>query len=140
MKNITVRSEGGYPWETTIFPSGEGGSVKWFVNVNRDSYIWRSFNLKDVMVSTGLLDKDTENAIKQAEGIISGHVIVGLGENKEIKKNQMVVWWQGSEDFPCPSIFFLLMIMRVMAPARFWIALPRKMATSGWCIDPPHWV
>lgn len=93
MKNVTIRSLGGHPWEVTVFPSGQPGSTeqKWYTSVNINSYIWRSFNLKDIMMHTGFIDKDTETAIKEAEGVISGHAIVGLGKNNEIKKNQMIV-------------------------------------------------
>jgi hypothetical protein len=92
MKNITIRSNATVrPWNVTIFASGEGGSKKQYVTVERKSYIWRSFNLKDTMIHTGSLDKDTQDAIKAAEGIISGHVIVGLDKYQEIKKDQMVV-------------------------------------------------
>ena len=91
MKNLTIRSNGGHPWETTVFPSGEAEAPKWYVNVNEDSYIWRSFNLKDVMIHTGYFDNDTKQLIEEKEGIISGHAIDGLGQNMEIKKDQFVV-------------------------------------------------
>lgn len=92
MKNLTLKSAGGFPWEVSVFPSGDPEkNPKWIINVNPNSYIWRSFNLKDVMVCTGFLDRETDGKIKEAEGITSGHYIVGLNQDMEIKKNQMVV-------------------------------------------------
>jgi hypothetical protein len=63
----------------------------WYIHVNPMSFIWKSFNLKDLMVYTGLLDEATKSKIQSEEGVISGHAIVGLNQYIKIEPNQMVI-------------------------------------------------
>jgi hypothetical protein len=89
MKYTTIRDPGmPYgPWSMQTMYSGQ----KWHIHVNPMSFVWKSFNLKDLMVYTGLLDDSTKQKIEAEEGVISGHAIVGLNEYLEIGPNQMVV-------------------------------------------------
>lgn len=68
-------------FKPTIIPSGEEN----YVSIN-PGIIYRSFNLKDMMVYTGYIDDSTKGQIEAKEGNISGHVINGLMENIEIEE------------------------------------------------------
>lgn len=80
-KSVTTRANKFTPFEVFTFLEED----KTYVMVEPRSVIYRSFNLKDMMISTGFLDDETKTVIESFEKTISGHVINGLGSKIEIK-------------------------------------------------------
>jgi hypothetical protein len=80
-QSVTTKATKFTPFE--VFTSFEDG--KTYATVEPRSVIYRSFNLKDMMISTGFLDAETKGVIEGFEKTISGHVINGLGDKIEIK-------------------------------------------------------
>jgi hypothetical protein len=103
-----------YPLETTIGPffnsykvsgmnlnAGSFCDCDWFrpnvVISGEDSYVnvepgvvYRSFNLKDMMVWTGFISDDMKSKVEATEGTISGHAINNLLQNIRIYPNDIV--------------------------------------------------
>jgi len=65
---------------------------KIYLTVEPRSVIYRSFNLKDMMVYTGFMDDSTKSVIQGMEGNISGHVINGLGQEFEVKESNQILY------------------------------------------------
>ena len=84
-KSVTTRSAKFTPFE--VFTSLESNG-KTYAMVEPRSVIYRSFNLKDMMIATGFLDDQTKQTIESFEKTISGHVINGLGDKIEINANK----------------------------------------------------
>ena len=88
-KSITTR-EGSYvPFGVSITQRND----KTYVTVEPRSVIYRSFNLKDMMIWSGYLDDDTKSTIEGLEGNISGHIINNLGTELELpadKENHII--------------------------------------------------
>ena len=88
-KSITTR-EGSYiPFEVSITQRDD----KTYATVQPRSVIYRSFNLKDMMIWSGYLDDDTRSTIEGLEGNISGHIISELGTELELpadKENHII--------------------------------------------------
>jgi len=62
---------------------------KYIANVNPRSVIYKSLNLKDMMMHSGYIDKATNDLILSTEGTLSGHVINGLDSSIiELDKNK----------------------------------------------------
>ena len=83
-KSVTTRANKFTPFEVFAYFEND----KTYVMVEPRSVIYRSFNLKDMMISTGFLDDATKTVIESFEKTISGHVINGLGSKIEIKPEQ----------------------------------------------------
>jgi hypothetical protein len=69
-----------FPFEVDTV-TAEDGSTKFIVNPR--SVIYKSFNLKDIMIAPSLLDKETEELIKAKEGNTDRHIIQYLGTELE---------------------------------------------------------
>lgn len=62
---------------------------KYFANVNPRSVIYKSLNLKDMMIHSAYIDEATNALILATEGTLSGHVINGLDSSKiELNKDK----------------------------------------------------
>lgn len=88
-KSITTRQANYIPFEVTINQRDN----KTYAIVEPRSVIYRSFNLKDMMIWSGFLDNDTKNEIESLEGNISGHIISNLGSELELtsdKENHII--------------------------------------------------
>lgn len=88
-KSITTRQGNYIPFEVTTTRRDD----KTYAIVEPRSVIYRSFNLKDMMIWTGFLDDETKTVIEGLEGNISGHVINGLNKEFELpqdKENHIV--------------------------------------------------
>ena len=70
-------------------PEVSGNNGEYHVLIN-PGVIYRSFNLKDMMIWSGYIDEQTRGVIEKNEGTISGHIINGLNEYKRIEKNGIV--------------------------------------------------
>jgi len=89
-KAINVKGEGGgasIPFEVTSM-TAQDGSTKFIVNPR--SVIYKSFNLKDVMIAPSLLDKETEELIKAKEDNTDRHVIKYLGTELEAFSDSII--------------------------------------------------
>lgn len=85
-QSVTTRANKFTPFE--VFISFDSEANKTYAMVEPRSVVYRSFNLKDMMISTGFLDADTKTIIESFETNISGHVINGLGDKIEIKTDK----------------------------------------------------
>jgi hypothetical protein len=74
--NLGGGTNSSFPFEVTTM-TGKDGDTKFVVNLR--SIIYKSFNLKDIMIAPSLLDADTEKLIQSKEGNTDRHVIKGLG-------------------------------------------------------------
>jgi len=63
---------------------------KTLIVVNKDSVIYKSFNMKDIMIAQEYLDKETESLIKAEEKNTDRHIIKKLGEEIEAGPNSIV--------------------------------------------------
>jgi hypothetical protein len=90
LKTVGIRgsTEGDYPFKMSVLSSGE----KQYVKINPRSVIYKSFGWKDMMVHTGYIDQSTKGVIQAKEGSISGHAIVGLDQNLEVKEANSIVF------------------------------------------------
>ena len=90
-KSITPANQNARsPFEVDITNDGNGN---YFANVNPISVIYKSLNLKDMMVYSGYIDQATNALILATEGSISGHVINGLGSPTKLdstKENHII--------------------------------------------------
>jgi hypothetical protein len=81
--------------ENTYIPfevSAVQESNKIYLTVEPRSVIYRSFNLKDMMIYTGFIDDATKSTIESLEGTISGHAINGLGDKFEVDKENKILY------------------------------------------------
>jgi hypothetical protein len=88
-KSITTREVSYVPFGVSITQRND----KTYVTVEPRSVIYRSFNLKDMMIWSGYLDDDTKSTIEGLEGNISGHIINNLGTELELpadKENHII--------------------------------------------------
>jgi hypothetical protein len=83
-KSVTTRANKFTPFEVFTYFEND----KTYAMVEPRSVIYRSFNLKDMMIATGFLDNDTRAVIEGFEKTISGHVINGLGDKIELKADK----------------------------------------------------
>lgn len=83
-KSITTRQGSYIPFEV----STNQRDNKTYVTVEPKSVIYRSFNLKDMMVWSGFIDDDTKSTIEGIEGNISGHIINNLATELELPENK----------------------------------------------------
>ena len=84
-KAITTKNGAqGVPFEVTINQKNN----KTYAIVEPRSVIYRSFNLKDMMIWSGFLDDETKSTIESFEGNISGHIINNLGTELELKSDK----------------------------------------------------
>jgi len=67
-----------FPFEVTTKTSSNGDTK---FSVNPKSVIYKSFNLKDIMIAPSLLDKETSELIKAKEKNTDRHLIKSLGED-----------------------------------------------------------
>jgi len=89
-KSINVGSGGGgnsIPFEVTTV-TAKDNSTKFVVNPR--SVIYKSFNLKDIMIAPSLLDKETEQLIKAKEGNTDRHVIKKLGTQLDAHTDSII--------------------------------------------------
>ena len=90
-KSITTKdaSQNGAPFEVKINQRDN----KTYAIVEPRSVVYRSFNLKDMMIWSGFLDDTTKSTIQTFEGNISGHIINNLGVELELpaaKENHII--------------------------------------------------
>ena len=85
-KSITTTTSNNFrPFEVTIVKKDN----KTYAIVEPRSVIYRSFNLKDMMIWSGFLDDDTKSTIESFEGgNISGHIINNLGTELELSEDK----------------------------------------------------
>ena len=83
-KSITTRQGSYVPFEVLITQRDQ----KTYATVEPRSVIYRSFNLKDMMIWSGYLDDDTKSTIEGLEGNVSGHIINNLGTELELPENK----------------------------------------------------
>jgi hypothetical protein len=83
-KSITTRQGSYVPFEVLITQRDK----KTYATVEPRSVIYRSFNLKDMMIWSGYLDDETKSTIEGLEGNISGHIINNLGTELELPENK----------------------------------------------------
>jgi hypothetical protein len=89
-KTITSKENTYIPFEVSVVQ--EQDSKKLYLSVEPRSVIYRSFNLKDMMIHTGFIDKATESIIQGFEGTLSGHAICGLDQKFEIDKENKIIY------------------------------------------------
>jgi len=90
-KGITTRQANNYiPFEVTTIREND----KTYAIVEPKSVIYRSFNLKDMMIWSGFLDNNTRSLIQSTEGNINGHTINNLGVKLELQasKNNHIIY------------------------------------------------
>lgn len=88
-KSITTRQGSYVPFEVLITQRDK----KTYATVEPRSVVYRSFNLKDMMIWSGYLDDETKSTIEGLEGNISGHIINNLGTELELpegKENHII--------------------------------------------------
>jgi len=88
-KSITTRQGSYVPFEVSVTQRDK----KTYATVEPRSVVYRSFNLKDMMIWSGYLDDDTKSTIEGLEGSISGHIINNLGTELELpegKENHII--------------------------------------------------
>jgi len=83
-KSITTRQGSYVPFEVLITQRDK----KTYATVEPRSVIYRSFNLKDMMIWSGYLDDETKSTIEGLEGSVSGHIINNLGTELELPENK----------------------------------------------------
>lgn len=83
-KCVTTRQGSYVPFEVLITQRDQ----KTYATVEPRSVIYRSFNLKDMMIWSGYLDDDTKSTIEGLEGNVSGHIINNLGTELELPENK----------------------------------------------------
>jgi len=89
-KSINVGGGGGgnsIPFEVTTV-TAKDNSTKFVVNPR--SVIYKSFNLKDIMIAPSFLDKETEQLIKAKEGNTDRHVIKKLGTQLDAHTDSII--------------------------------------------------
>jgi hypothetical protein len=72
-------------FEVDISDDGKG---VYSANVNPRSVIYKSLNLKDMMIYTGYIDEATKSLITSTEGNLSGHAINGLDSKINLDKTK----------------------------------------------------
>jgi len=88
-KHVSIKGGGGCCDCDWFKPSTFTTGQQVFVNVE-PGVIYRSFNLKDMMVYTGYIDQSVKGLITSKEGTISGHAINGLLEDIPLQKDTIV--------------------------------------------------
>ena len=83
-KSITTRQGSYVPFKVLITQREK----KTYATVEPRSVIYRSFNLKDMMIWSGYLDDDTKSTIEGLEGNVSGNIINNLGTELELPENK----------------------------------------------------
>ena len=63
-----------------------------YLTVEPRSVIYRSFNLKDMMIYTGFIDDITKAKIESLEGNLSGHAINGLNSEFKIEESNQILY------------------------------------------------
>jgi len=87
-KTITSKENTYIPFEVSY--TQRNGKI--YLIVEPRSVVYRSLNLKDMMIYTGYLDDETKSTIETLEGNISGHVINGLGQEFEVKEPNQILY------------------------------------------------
>ena len=87
-KTITSKENTYTPFEVSVVQE----SNKIYLTVEPRSVVYRSFNLKDMMIYTGFIDDATKSTIESLEGNISGHAINGLGDKFEVDKENKILY------------------------------------------------
>jgi hypothetical protein len=83
-KAITTRQGSYIPFQVTTTQKND----KTYAIVEPRSVIYRSFNLKDMMIWSGFIDNSTKSTIEGLEGNISGHIINNLGTELELPEDK----------------------------------------------------
>jgi len=87
-KTITSKENTYTPFEVSVVQESD----KIYLTVEPRSVVYRSFNLKDMMIYTGFIDDNTKSTIEGMEGSISGHAINGLGDKFEVDKENKILY------------------------------------------------
>jgi hypothetical protein len=87
-KTITSKENTYTPFEVSVVQESD----KIYLTVEPRSVVYRSFNLKDMMIYTGFIDDNTKSTIEGMEGSISGHAINGLGDKFEVNKENKILY------------------------------------------------
>jgi hypothetical protein len=87
-KTITSKENTYIPFEVSVVQESD----KIYLTVEPRSVVYRSFNLKDMMIYTGFIDDATKSTIESLEGTISGHAINGLGDKFEVDKENKILY------------------------------------------------
>lgn len=87
-KTITSKENTYTPFEVSVVQESD----KIYLTVEPRSVIYRSFNLKDMMIYSGFIDDTTKSTIESLEGTISGHTINGLGDKFEVDKENKILY------------------------------------------------
>jgi hypothetical protein len=88
-KSLSVGTPGSLaaPFNTEITTNKKGEMV---AIIDKQSVIYKSFNLKDIMIAKEYLDKETESLITKEEKNTDRHVIKKLGEELPIFPNSVI--------------------------------------------------
>jgi len=86
--NVTDSNAGNGPFSvsTKIDKTGK----KLVYTVNPRSVIYKSFNLKDIMVDASFIDKETAELIKAKEKDLKRHVITDLSKEQEVYPDSII--------------------------------------------------
>jgi len=89
-KSIQTKSPTYIPFQVEVSVKDN----KTYAYVEPRSVIYRSFNLKDMMVFSGYIDDETKSTIESIEGNITGHIIQNLGKEIELdsQKNNHIIY------------------------------------------------
>jgi hypothetical protein len=86
--NVTDSNVGNAPFSVSTKLDKEG--KKTVFTVNPRSVIYKSFNLKDIMVDSSFIDEKTAELIKAKEKDLKRHVITDLSKEQEAYKDSII--------------------------------------------------
>ena len=86
--NVSDSSVGNGPFSVSTKLDKDG--KKLVFTVNPRSVIYKSFNLKDIMVDESFIDKETAALIKAKEKDLKRHVITDLTKEQEVYPNSII--------------------------------------------------
>jgi|GEM_PF-3398432 len=86
--NVTDSSAGNGPFSVSTKLDKEGKKLVYTVNPR--SVIYKSFNLKDIMVDRSFIDKETAKLIEAKEKDLKRHVITDLSKEQEVYPDSII--------------------------------------------------
>lgn len=85
--NVSPLSNSSSPFEAQ-FSYDENGKVK--ASINNQSVIYKSFNLKDIMIAESFVDQETKTLIESKEKTLDRHIIKKLSDEIEVYPNTVM--------------------------------------------------
>lgn len=86
--NISDSANNNGPFSITTFLSEDGKKTQF--SASSRSVIYKSFNLKDIMVDEGFIDKKTQELIKEKEKNLDRHIIKDLSKAQEAYPDSII--------------------------------------------------